>query len=134
MEQKEIVRVIEADSVPWIEAEGLEIQMLVAEEPEIIKLTKCKVKPGLSLSVVYCYAEYIYMLKGEMIFSWEDKRIIAKPGDTVCIEPRGKHCVVRWENKGKEHAEIIVTIEPNGVQGERGFITPEKFKELARSM
>jgi len=137
MEEKEIVAVIGADTVSWEEEPelpGLGIQMLVVEEPEIFKITKGRLKPGSSLSAVYCYSEYLYMLKGEITFSWEGKKVVAKVGDTVCIEPRGKHCAIRWENTGKEPAEVFVAIEPIGVQGERGLVTPERFKEIAETL
>jgi len=137
MEQKEIVRVIGADTVSWTKEPdfpGIEAQWLVIEEPDILKIHRCRFEPGSSMSMVYCFTEYLYMLKGETTFSWEGKKVVAKVGDTVCIEPRGKHCVVGYENTGKEPSEMLVAEEPYGVQGERGLMTPAKFKELAKSM
>lgn len=137
MEQKEIVRVIEEGSVPWVEAPGIPgmaIQMLVVQEPEIYKLTLWRLDPASSFSAVFSFTEYDYVIKGEITLSWDDKKVVAKAGDTVCIEPRGEHCLVRSENTGKEPVELFSAVEPFGVQGERGFLTPARLKEIAASM
>jgi len=134
-EEKETVRVIKAGSVPWKQAgeKGLGIQGLISEGT-INKVFISRADPGWSDSWIYDYVEVLHVLRGEFTVYWDDKKVVAKAGDTICIEPRGRPYLIRWENSGKKPAEVFGVLEPHGVDKGRTGMTPKSLRELLENL
>ena len=131
--KEETLRVVEVESVPLIKNVDLNVRRLV-QEGTVVKLSKSTSEPGWTCTAVYDYTEYVYVLRGELTLTCEDKKEVAKAGGLICIEPKGKLGIIRWENTGKEPSEQISIVEPHGADVIQAGMTTEKFKEIAKTI